>query len=108
MFKLYNRAFKVGVGAGLILFAALNVFVYFQSRCHHCVWTIGSPLPVHQKFLGTIYYNPDRGSSSDDFEYFFPENIIANIILIGLSSLGVGVLSQTIWNRVLVRRRAQS
>lgn len=99
-YSIKSKAFCVGVFGAILVFATLNIFVYFASHCHHCVRTLGFPFPIHQLFAGTLTYTPETGVRAPyDFENFYPENILINLLLIFTSSLGTGVMVDLIWIR---------
>ena len=85
-FSVRSKPFLAGTVGGIVLFAALNLWVYFASHCHHCGVTIGFPLPIHVEgiFAG--------GDGVVPYEYFYPANIVINLLLISLTSLGIGVV----------------
>jgi len=95
IYSVKSKPFLFGLLGGLILFIILNVWVYFASHCHHCPVTIGFPFPVHQEgFIGLA------GGGEYHYEHVQPEHLVANIILILLSSLGLGLISELALRRL--------
>jgi|GEM_PF-5205715 len=93
-YSIKDRAFVFGTLAGFFLFAAINVWKFFASHCYHCAVTVGFPLPV--RVWGFV------GGPHGDMPYdygFMPENLIANLIIIGLSCLGLGLCSDLLYSR---------
>lgn len=97
-----SKAFRIGLGGGLILFALLNVLVYIVSGRPHGGQTIGFPMPVYvEQFTSPMdALNPE----ASHFEWYFLEHIPIDLFLIFSSSLGIGLLTELVANTFMRRR----
>lgn len=95
MYKLLkNNPFIIGFLIGIIFLLALNVFIYLNSSCHHCVRVIGVPFVFYEEFTGNIYYNPATGESRlDRYEKFYELNLIVDVVF----TIGFGFLLGSIF-----------
>jgi hypothetical protein len=88
-YSVRSREFIAGTIAGVILFLSFNVATYLVSQCDGCTGTLGFPFPIYR-------YSSVRtpGASEYHHELLVLDNIVWNLIVIGLSSLGIGVLTE--------------
>lgn len=100
-YSVSSREFISGVIAGVVLFFGINVWIFVASQCHHCLVTIGFPFPIYQ------YGFKGLATGGDDYYHYEMLNIgsvVFNLIIIGLSSLGVGVLTEIGFNKMSASR----
>ncbi len=99
-----NKAFIKGFTIGIFFFLLFNTFIFFNSKCHHCVNVAGFPIVFWERFIGNIYYNPVDGFSNDDFEHFFIYNLIADILIALILSFVVGLIYKFIESKIALHR----
>ena len=110
MSKVYDKAFRVGVGINLLLFLILN---------------IGSCAVAEAEYLNRNYSNQGLRLSSGGYKWGFPFDmyynfygfpndigfdlfgLIGNALAVVLCSFVTGFLSQIIWSEVISRRSAK-
>jgi hypothetical protein len=101
IYSVKSKPFVFGFIGGVVIFAIAHVWKYLESHCHHCPITIGFPFPVHVKGIIGL-----GGASGEyNYEHLYPEALIANIILIFLSSLGIGLITELICRRSKIGTR---
>ena len=101
-----TKTFIFGFIAGLLFFFCLNVYLYFGSFCHHCVNRAGFPLIFWARFIGNASFTPESGitNNPNDFEYFIPAYLIADVLIGLLFSIGIGFIAKYIRRKVFFNR----
>ncbi len=88
----------------MISLICLNLFVYLRF-CHHCVRVAGFPFIFWEQFAGGWYYSPELGSHfPDDFEHFFPLNLVADILFAIIFSFISGLIFKFVWVKISSQR----
>ena len=99
-----NKAFVLGFSIGILFFLCANILTVF-NRCHHCVTMIGFPVVFYKEYIGPIYWN---GSGSDftsnDFTNFSIFRLVANIFVVVLSSISLGLVFKFVWSKLASQR----
>jgi tryptophan-rich sensory protein len=99
-----NRSFLIGFVCGLLLFLCANILIFLNSHCHHCVRVAGFPLVFWEQFMGNINFTPEKGSSNNDFENFYPFNLISDIAIAIIFCFVIGLIFKFIWSKILSSR----
>lgn len=94
-----NKEFIKGFVSGIFALIIFNTLTFFNSQCHHCINRAGFPMIFWERFIGTIYYNPADGFSSDDFEHFFIYNLIADVLVTIAFSFILGLIFKSVWSK---------
>lgn len=100
-----NKAFIIGFASCILFLLCLNVFIFLESLCHHCVRRVGFPIIFWAQFMGNFSFTPEKGLTPhpDDFEYFLLLNLFTDIfITVGFSFL-VGLLFKFVWSKIISR-----
>ncbi len=99
-YSIKSREFISGVIAGVILFLGINVWIFVASQCPDCLTTVGFPFPIYEYgFMGL--------ATGGDYYYQMLNiyAVVTNLTVIGLSSLGIGVLVEILLNKIGPNKR---
>ncbi len=101
-----SKVFIVGFMCGIFTFLCINIFIFFNSMCHHCVNVAGFPIIFFAKFVGNFSFTPSEGLTNNvnNYEWFYPFKLLADILIAVIISFIVGLILKFVWSRIVLRR----
>lgn len=100
-YSIRSRPFLFGFFLAVLIFSSVNIIVYL-GPCYHCVENIGFPIVFRQRYEGSMDFSSGSLTFPDAFDIFSLWRLIANILIVLLSSVGFG----TIIDLVIARLRS--
>jgi hypothetical protein len=101
-----SNPFWIGIGSGLLLFGALNLWVYAISGHPHGGMTLGFPLPVYvEQFTSPMdLKNPE----ANHFVNFYPFFLAVDIVWLFFSALILGLFGVGVANSIEKQRQTSN
>lgn len=103
MSKIYDNAFKVGVGINILIFTISNIVSYVVSyndyinreiKFSHGGYRWGFPFDMYENILGYPYNQIG----------FMKGGVVLNILVFALSGFILGFISQFVWSDITSHR----
>ena len=100
-----NKPFLIGFFIGISGLVCINVFMFFNTSCHHCYTLVGFPIPFYKAFSGNVYIDPSTNiMSNDDYEIFSALFLVIDVVVTIFSGYLLGLIFKFVTSKAEIEK----